>query len=594
MLYGPSQILLIDGSPPALEEIVAPLNGLGYRVTHRGDARSGLEEIYRMAPDMILIRRDLPDIDGLHFCAELKNDIILRHIPVIFLDADGLLEDEIVAGESGAEDYLNGPLNIGELDGRIRQVFQMGTLGINYHPVSGLPGYNSAYRRIREILERKGPFAVCFMDIRGFRRFNQRFGYNQGDHLLAATARLVSRVLQSRQRHLDFFGHLSSDDFVLVTDEDGVEDLCSELVEQFEWKMPELFDSLRPEPDPQSLFPNSTVKEESLRDRVFLSIAILTHEESNSRHVAQMIEQGMELLTHAKQEQKSRWVRQKKKTRTPVFPFSSGSVVLEESTGLLSGRFQRRPNGKLAKHVGVFHEIISNQDIEMFFQPIVYMESGELFGYEALLRGPKGTHFESPVILFGMARRLEMEPELDLLCMKKLQAAAASRGIHGDEKIFFNLCPESFFSPRFHEAWDALAEDLRPERMVLEVTRKRRIREFPCFRESIERYRKKGFQVAIDDAKAGTLSLRTILELVPDYVKIDISIIRNIHRDPSRQRLFRQFHSFCKRRNVKLISEGVEQRQERDFLLENGAELAQGFYYALPQPHAVDLNLLHP
>jgi len=584
MPYGPSQILLIDGTSGARKEIVAPLNGRGYRVTHRNDARSGLEEIYRTVPEMILLRRELPDMDGVHFCSELKNDLILRHIPVIFLGAEGLLEDEIVAGESGAEDYLSGPLDLDELDGRIRHVFQMGTLGINYHPVSGLPGHNSTYRKIQEALERQGPFAVCFLDLQGFRSFNQRFGYAQGDRILADTARLVSRVLQARQRYYDFFGHLSSDKFVLVTEPEGVEALCSEIVEQFEWKMPELVDSLRPCPDPQSLFPEDALPQEDFRERVFLSIAILTHEEDRPRHVARMIDQGMDLLSHAKGEPRSRWVRQKKAPGVPVMPLPAGPVVLEEFPGLLSGRFQKQPNGRMSGLVGQFREIVSGQAIDMHFQPIVYVETGEPFGYEALLRGPRGTHFESPVILFAMARRLDMESELDLLCMKRLQAALAACGSLGGAKIFFNLCPESFFSPRFHEAWDALAGELRPSRMVLEVTRKRRIREFPCFRSSIEAYRRKGFQVAIDDAKAGTLSLRTILELVPDYVKIDVSIIRNIHRDLARQRLFRQFQSFCKRRNVRLISEGVEHRPERDFLLENGAELAQGFFYARPQP----------
>jgi len=584
MLHAPSEILLIDGSPGAPENIVAPLSRCGYRDTHRCDARGGLEEIYRKAPEMILLRRHLPDMDGLHLCAVLKNDILLRRIPVIFLGAGGLLEDEIVAGESGAEDYLGAPLNVDELDGRIRQVFQVGTLGINYHPVTGLPGYNTAYRRLHDVLERKGAFALCFMDILGLGRFNRRFGYEQGDRVLAATARLVSRVLQIRGRSLDFFGHLGSDDFVLVTDEEGVEALCSEIVDQFEGKLPELFSALSPEPDPQSLFASLPVRYGDQQERVFLSMAILTHEGGTSGHVARVIENGMDLLAHAREEPRSRWVRQAPGARIPDSPLSpSGSVVLEESTGLLTGRVQRRPNATLAEHVDLFLEILSKRDLRIFFQPIVHVYSGDLFGYEALLRGPPGTHFESPLILFGMARRLDMETDLDLLCLYRLQEVAGSLRSRGYGKIFVNLCPESFFSPRFQEALDRLAGVLRPETMVLEVTRKRRILDFSGFRASIEAYRKKGFEVAIDDARAGTLSLRTILELVPDYIKLDVSVTRNIHLDLSSQRLFRQFRSFCSRRNVKLVSEGVEQQQERDFLLANGAELAQGFFYAQPQ-----------
>ena len=587
MLHAPSEILLIDGSPGAPDDIVAPLNRRGYRVTHRCDARGGLEEIYRKAPEMILVRRDLPDMDGLHFCDVLKNDIILRRIPLVFLGAGGLLEDEIFAGESGAEDYLGGPLNVDELDGRIRQIFQVGTLGINYHPVTGLPGYNTAYRRLHDLLERKGAFALCFMDIRGLGRFNGRFGYEQGDRVLALTARVVSRVLQSRQRSLDFFGHLGSDDFVLLTEEAGVEELCSELVEQFECGLPELFLGVCAEPEPQSLFPGDPVWDEGVQECVALSIAILTHQEGNPGHVARMIEHGMDLLAHAKKEPKSRWVRQKPRACTPASPLSAtGSVVREETTGLVCGRFQKRPHARLAQDVDRFVEILSKRDIQMLFQPIVHVDSGNVFGYEALVRGPKGTRFESPVILFGMARRLDMETDLDLLCLHCLQETAGTLTAGGNVKIFVNLCPESFFNPRFHEALDALAENLRPETVVLEVTRKRRILDFACFRTTLQAHRKKGFQVAVDDAKAGTLSLRTILELVPDFVKLDVSITRNIHQEPDRQGLFRQFRAFCTRRNLRIISEGVEQSQERDFLLANGAELAQGFFYAEPHPAA--------
>ena len=388
--------------------------------------------------------------------------------------------------------------------------------------------------------------------------------------------------------HFDRFpqglsGHLRADDFVLITDSESVEDLCSDIVEQFEWKLPDLcrFNGQEQE----NLLGNIPFQEESHPDRIFLSIAILTQEAGRPDHVALMIDQGTELLRHAKETNKSRWVKQKKNTQPSTLPFQSGPVVLEETKGLLSGGFQRRPNGSLSQQVKVFREIVQNHDIEMFFQPIVYLKSGEVFGYEALLRGPSGTHFESPVILFGMARKLDMEHELDLLCLQQLHKAGMDIG--ETEKIFFNVSPESFFRPRFREACLRIAEDISPERIVLEVTRKRRIREFPSFRDSLEHFRRQGFQVAVDDTKAGTLSLRTILELLPDYIKIDISVTRNIHLDPSRQRLFWQFQSFAKRRNVRLISEGVEQEQERDFLLENGAELAQGFFFSTPLPLAV-------
>ena len=578
-----TQILLIDGDPRSFESIAAPLNGRGYKVEHTRTAREGLNTIYRNAPDLILVSRDLMDMDGLHFCSELKNDVVMRYIPIILLDPDPLLDTEISSREFGADDYLSKPVNVEELDGRIRQIFRLGTLGINSHPVTGLPGYNTVYRKIQETLYKEGPYAVVFMDIHGFRRFNQVYGYEKGDEILGATARLVSRILQSRQRYLDFFGHMGSDDFVLITDPDTVEELCSEIIERFEWSFPDIST-----PADQELgdFDSQGKTRDLLRfERIYLSLAILTQEAGRPIHVAQMIEKGMELLASAKKGHKSRWVKQEKNKKVKSLSLAGAPAVMEGKGTLLNGGVHDKTNGRLSERIQRFRELIQAGSLELHFQPILYLDSEKTFGYEALLRGPSGSSLESPVILFSLARRLDLEQELDLICLNKLRELAD--GVPKDKKIFFNVSPASFFNPRFRECFDKAREDLSGERMVLEVIRKRRIHEFQPFRESIGYFKKRGCQVAVDDVKAGTLSLRTILELLPDYIKADVSVIRNIHKEPSKQRLFQRYGSFCDKQNITLISEGVESELERDYLLEQGAKLGQGFFFSHPQPLAV-------
>jgi len=88
----------------------------------------------------------------------------------------------------------------------------------------------------------------------------------------------------------------------------------------------------------------------------------------------------------------------------------------------------------------------------------------------------------------------------------------------------------------------------------------------------------------VDDARAGTLSLRTILELEPDYIKTDITVTRDIHNDVAKQRIFRQFRAFCNRQQIEIIPEGVESEQEKDYLRKNGARLGQGFLFSHPAP----------
>jgi EAL domain-containing protein (putative c-di-GMP-specific phosphodiesterase class I) len=142
----------------------------------------------------------------------------------------------------------------------------------------------------------------------------------------------------------------------------------------------------------------------------------------------------------------------------------------------------------------------------------------------------------------------------------------------------------SFTNPMFREFCERTAMDLAPQRVVLEVTRKRRIREYARFREAAAYFKTRGYSLAVDDARAGTLSLRTILELEQDYIKTDITVTRGIHTDASKQRIFRQFRAFSSRQAIEIIPERVESEQEREYLRRNGARLGQGFLFSPPAP----------
>jgi diguanylate cyclase (GGDEF)-like protein len=573
-------VLLIDSDPASRQTLLDPLIKSEYRVSHAQSARDGMERIYQGSPDVILLARTLPDMDGLLLCAELKNDIVLRHIPVILIDFEPLLERELAARESGADDYLYKPVSIVELDGRIRQILRQGTTGFNCHPVTGLPGYDAVYRKLQETLEKGRPFAICFLDIHGFRHFNQRYGYARGDDLLRNLSRQAVEVLQEGNRYLDFFGHLGADDFVLVTDPGRAEEVCSRIVERFEESVADFYEAS----DMQRGYVLTRGRDgkETPHGRIFLSIAVITHEAGRPAHVARVVEQGTELLELAKKEQRSLWVMERR--RTSIFPAGADKGIRSTLSGSARAKAfsQAGPTHALSEHFRRFREIVQAQSLSIHFQPIVHMDTGYAFGYEALVRGPLETYFESPVILFSLARKLDMELVLDLICLRKLQKLAAQ--IPVSKKVFFNVSPTSFTNPMFREFCERAGADLAPDRVVLEVTRKRRIREYARFREAAAYFRTRGYSLAVDDARAGTLSLRTILELEPDYIKTDITVTRGIHTDASKQRIFRQFRAFSSRQAIEIIPEGVESEQEREYLRRNGARLGQGFLFSPPAP----------
>ena len=575
------RILLVEREPERVGELLGPLAGRGYRVHHAASAREGLERLYQERPDLILLGRDLPDLDGLHFCAELKNDLLLRHIPVLLLDARGVFEGELAAREAGADDYLSHPVDIEVLDGRIQQLFLRGVIGVNRHPVTGLPGFNTVYRKIQETLEKDSPFAICFLDISRFRDFNRRYGYRRGDELLRMAAQRVVRALHFRGRHLDFFGHLGADDFVFITEPEDLEGLVEEVLEGFDRSSREFYEPADLERG-HFLLKDRSGKEVRC-DLLFLSIAVITNDVGRPLHVARVQEQAVELLKVAKKNQKSSWIRERRVDRNPALqPEDIPQVPAGKGHSLRDAAGGGCSRETLEARERTFQVILRDQTLRVVFQPIVYMDTGRVFGYEALLRGPAGTYFESPVTLFSMAREMELVIELDLLSLENLLKVADQ--IPEAAKLFFNVNPESLFSPMFRELCQGAKSDFPAKRLVFEVTRKRRILEFGRFREAAFFFKDLGFLLALDDAQGGTLSLQTMLELSPDFVKTDMSVTRDIDKNADKQKIFRRFQAFCEGRNLSLIVEGVESEQEKTYLVSNGASLAQGYLFAPPRP----------
>ena len=100
-------------------------------------------------------------------------------------------------------------------------------------------------------------------------------------------------------------------------------------------------------------------------------------------------------------------------------------------------------------------------------------------------------------------------------------------------------------------------------------------------RDWLARY---GGQMALDDFGTGYNSETMLLNVAPDYIKVDMSIVRNIHRDPNRQQILINLVSYAHGRHIKVIAEGVEDREEMALLVETGVDYLQGFYLGRPSP----------
>ena len=185
-------------------------------------------------------------------------------------------------------------------------------------------------------------------------------------------------------------------------------------------------------------------------------------------------------------------------------------------------------------------KILLEESVTTVFEPIVRLATREVIGYEALSRGPAGSGLETPVALFGIARAVDREYELDSLCRRR--ALANARGIAPDQLLFLNILPTCIQDPDFQAARvrETLAAlGLGPRNLVLEISERQAISNFPIFREAIDHFSGLGFRIALDDTGAGFSSLEAALELSPDFLKIDMSLVRGIEESPEKQELLR-------------------------------------------------------
>ncbi len=230
-----------------------------------------------------------------------------------------------------------------------------------------------------------------------------------------------------------------------------------------------------------------------------------------------------------------------------------------------------------------FQEILLTNNLHAVYQPIVSLATADTLGWEALTRGPANSYFTSPVNLFTYAEKHGQLYTLERTCRKL--ALRDMPPLQPKQKLFINIDPQTINDPNFVKGETrAILESLglTPANVVLELTERRSIQDFTTFRKSLKHYRDQGYLIAIDDAGAGYSSLQSIVELHPEYIKMDMSLVRNVDSDTVKKALLETFVTFAQKVNCKIIAEGIETPQELETLIKLGITLGQGYLLAHP------------
>ncbi|HUG54273.1 MAG TPA: EAL domain-containing protein [Vicinamibacteria bacterium] len=234
--------------------------------------------------------------------------------------------------------------------------------------------------------------------------------------------------------------------------------------------------------------------------------------------------------------------------------------------------------------------IIAGGRVHTMYQPILDLRTQVVVGHEVFTHGPAGGPFEEAERLFAMAERTGRLIDLERLSRARA-LGSARRHLQPGAKLFLNTSARALHDSEVAGAgFMRLAEEsgLRHEDVVLEITDRVPREEREPYQHVLRELKEHGFGIAIDDMGAGYSSLSTLVELEPDYLKFDITLVRGIDRSSIKRSLLETVVELSGRIGAQVIAEGIEAEAELTTLRDMGVPLGQGRFLAAPMAVPVD------
>lgn len=210
-----------------------------YEIELAANTSEAMAVIDKIWCDLILLDIVLPGRSGLWLCEQIKSDMRLRHIPVIFLSGMDSPKDIVKGLKSGGDDYLEKPFHMEELLARTETALRRSEISLNANPLTRLPGNGLIEREIIRRLASNKLYSVLYVDLNHFKAYNDYYGFYRGDQVLLQTAEILISCCTGNDRML---GHIGGDDFIVVVGEEDAAPLCEKLIARFNEFLPEFYD----------------------------------------------------------------------------------------------------------------------------------------------------------------------------------------------------------------------------------------------------------------------------------------------------------------------------------------------------------------
>ncbi|BAK17895.1 FOG: EAL domain [Solibacillus silvestris StLB046] len=248
---------------------------------------------------------------------------------------------------------------------------------------------------------------------------------------------------------------------------------------------------------------------------------------------------------------------------------------------------------KMIRHLSqsiALKNIIAQEAMNTYFQPIYDVKSNTTFGFEALNRPMALKLFQSADIFYEFVGQTDKVFLFECFCRNLSLVRYHKKWLNYNRKkdftLFINIHPNVLLDKNYHSGETrALLEKLNisPEQVVFELTERSAVGDFEEFARVLSHYRSQGYRIAVDDVGSGYNSLKTLIYLKPEFIKLDRSLIQNIDQHKAQQQLLTVILNYAIESGTKVIAEGIETKSEYEFIQSVGVHYAQG--YAIGRPH---------